>query len=476
MTVVPWTTPAPPAPARSWRLTEQTTKSWGGEAPIWTQDAQRWVIFGGSGWQSGQEKIDHDFVSYFLSIIASDPIVFGVTERRRQVFSQANVMWQLLESGRGTTLTSSAELDLLRTPWPNASLAALFARMECDDTAAGNSYWTLANDEGKIGRAARGSRTTRFVRLRPDWVTIIVGVPNEPDADVNDPRGRVIRYEFRTPRMTEPLILLPEEVVHYAPRPDTLARFRGMSWLRPVLLEVQADQAATTHKINFFRNGAVHAMALKYPPNTPPELLQEYKKLYDAEYGGVENHYKTFHIAGADPVPMSADFQALDLKRVQGGLETRIAMCSGVPAAIAQISDGLEGSTLNTGNFTATKRLFVDTTIRDLWGHAMPALQTLVTPPQQNQRLWYDDRDIPFLREDAKDAAATRAEDAKTINTLIMAGYDADAVVQHVRTGDLSTLIGKHNGLPSVQQQEQPAPNRSTNGSRRNEIEAVARP
>jgi hypothetical protein len=464
-------------------------KSWGGNPTIWEQDALRFAMFGAGPSLGDTESIDHDFVSYVLQAIGENPIIFGAKERRRQVFAQANFMWQTMESGRGGKLSSTAALDVLRKPWPNGSLPELLGRMEGDVTAAGNFYATLVDERGKIGRAAKGSATARISRLRPDWITIVIGVPKESDADVYDPRARIISYLYRTPRNREPLTLLPEEVCHYSPVPDLISRFRGMSWLTPVLLEILADKAATQHKLNFFANGAVHAMAIKYPPNTSAQLLREYKKLYDEEYAGVDNHYKTFHIAGADPIPMSADFQQLDLKHTQGAGETRIALAAGVPAAILGISEGLEGSTLNQGNFGAARRLFVDTTIRDLWSMAGPALETLFTPPQQNQRLWYDPRDVPFLREDAKDDAAIKNQDAQTLKALVEAGWDWNAAVEYVTTGDLANLKNAHSGLLPVQlqppgQTNQPpagAPSGSNNspqngsGRNGNTVEAAAR-
>src|SRR5205823_12554188 len=50
--------------------------------------------------------------------------------------------------------------------------------------------------------------------------------------------------------------LLPDEVAHWAPIPDPENAGIGMSWLTPVIRELQADWAATEHKLRFFVNGA----------------------------------------------------------------------------------------------------------------------------------------------------------------------------------------------------------------------------
>jgi len=67
--------------------------------------------------------------------------------------------------------------------------------------------------------------------------------------------------------------------------------------------------------------------------------------------------------------------------------------------------------------------------------------------------LWYDDRDVSFLREDVKDQAEIQSVEAQTIKALIEAGFAPDDVVGAVRAGDLSRLVGKHTGLTSVQLQ-----------------------
>jgi hypothetical protein len=73
------------------------------------------------------------------------------------------------------------------------------------------------------------------------------------------------------------------------------------------------------------------------------------------------------------------------------------------------------------------------------------------TPP--DARLWYDDRDIAFLREDEKDLAEIDQIRVSMISALITQGYDPDVAVQAVTSGDLGALVGGHSGLFSVQLQ-----------------------
>jgi hypothetical protein len=95
------------------------------------------------------------------------------------------------------------------------------------------------------------------VRLRPDWVTIVSELV--PDA-LGRPYRKVVGYHYDPPQTGPdegpPVLFDVDEVAHWSPIPDPWAHFRGMSWLTPVLREVAADQAMTTHKIRYLQNAA----------------------------------------------------------------------------------------------------------------------------------------------------------------------------------------------------------------------------
>jgi intein/homing endonuclease len=143
---------------------------------------------------------------------------------------------------------------------------------------------------------------------------------------------------------------------------------------------------------------------------------------------------------------------------------TRIAAAYGVPAVIAQISEGLAGSSLNTGNFSAARRLFADRTMRWLWKEACASLQRIVTVPPRT-RLWWDERQIAFLREDQKDAADIQSTQAQTITALVREGFTPESAVASVMTEDWTVL--EHTGALSVQLVK-PSDNTNQNGTQPN--------
>jgi hypothetical protein len=110
----------------------------------------------------------------------------------------------------------------------------------------------------------------------------------------------------------------------------------------------------------------------------------------------------------------------------------------------------MQGSSLNAGNFRSARDAFADGTMRPLWRTFCAAMETLVKVPASS-RLWFDDRDIAYLREDIKDLAEIQSQEATTITKLIQDGYTPDSIVDAVQKKDWSLL--KHTGLFSVQLQ-----------------------
>jgi phage portal protein BeeE len=230
-----------------------------------------------------------------------------------------------------------------------------------------------------------------------------------------------------------------------------------MAWLTPVVREIEADGGATEHKRAFFENAATPNLAVSLPREITPEQFAEFVAKMDTEHAGAENAYKTLYTGGgADVTVIGANMRELDFKTTQGAGETRIAAAAGVHPVIVGLSEGLAGSSLNAGNFNSARRLTADKTLRPLWRNVCGSLETLAPPPGPDARLWFDARDVAFLRDDAADEANIRATEAQTIRNLIDAGYTPDSVTAAVAAGDWALL--SHSGLFSVQLQAAGAP------------------
>jgi phage portal protein BeeE len=385
-----------------------------------------------------QERIEGNFEGVVTGAYKRSGVVFACVLARLLVFSEARFQLQQMNRGRPGDLFGDKSLALLERPWVGGTTGDLLARMEQDVSLSGNCYLTV--------------RKGRIRRMRPDWVTIVLGVDGDPDADSSDLDAEVLGYIYQPGGYAtkDAIPLLRSEVAHYAPIPDPIASYRGMSWLTGVLREIEADQAATTHKLKFFENGATPNMVVSMDAKVTPEAFERFVAKMDVNHQGVRNAYKTLYLGGgADAKVVGSDFEQMSFKAVQAQGETRIAAAAGVPPVIVGLSEGLQAATYS--NYAQARRRFADGTLRPLWRNAAGSLETLIQSPPGGSRLWYDDRDIAFLREDAEQAAEIMAKQAGTIRTLTDAGYTADSVTAAVLAGDFGLLV--HSGLFSVQLQ-----------------------
>lgn len=392
--------------------------------------------------ETDREVVPDNFKGYVDHAYKSSGPVFACEYVRLSVFSEARFMYRQFNNGRPGDLYSTSSLNILRKPWPGGTTGQLLSKALSHADFGGNAFILRHTDRLKL--------------LRPDWVHIVLG-SDDPKADVDvvdDPDAQVVGYLYHPGGMrsqAEPIPYGVDEVAHFAPIEDPLASYRGMSWLTPVVREVAGDKQATVHKNKFYEKGATPNMVVQ-GKWTDPDQLREWTNLFREKHEGAANAYKTLVLGdGMDATVVGSSFQQLDFKAVQGASETRIAAASGVGAVVAQLSEGLQGSSLNAGNYQAARRAVADKLFRPLWRQFCGSLEQIVPVPR-NSELWYDDRDISFLQEDLKDAAVIQSTRAQTIRSLVDGGYTAESVIKAVENDDFSLL--EHSGLFSVQLQE----------------------
>jgi phage portal protein BeeE len=411
--------------------------------PQENRDYWPWVNYDGNTYPLGltqtllgnKEEIGSDFLGLDAGAFKSNPVVFACMQARRSLFAQATFMWRQRRSGNPGELFSTEALELLRHPWPGATTGDLLSRAMQDADLAGNSFWVR--------------RPGRLARLRPDWVTIV-----HAGSDMWDPDTELIGYQYQPggPAGGKPIIhYLAQEVAHFAPTPDPIAPHRGMSWLTPLIREVQADSQMTTHKSSFLASGATPNLVVTGVPSANEESYRKWVAEFEKGHKGARNAGKSLYLSPAmDAKVIGSDMAQIDFKAVQGLGETRIAAAAGVPAAVVGISEGLAGSSLNAGNFAASMRRFADLTMRDAWANVCGSFEVIVPPPPRAE-LFYDDSDIPALKDDIKSYAEVQGLQAQAIRSLVDAGYEPDSVVDSINAGDLKRL--RHSGLYSVQLQ-----------------------
>ena len=394
------------------------------------------------------EKIDQAFPGLVWGAFKHSSIVFSCEMVRVQHFAEARFQFRRMGGGRPGALFGTADLAMLERPWPGGTTGDLLAKMLVHADFGGNAF---------IAR-----RPGHLTLLRPDWVTIVAGSPRE--LGVWDPDAQVVGYIYipgGPGSGNEPMHFDVSEVAHFAPIPDPTAAWRGMSWLTPVIEDIVGDRAAIRHKTRFYENGATPNLIVGLDISDA-EAFKAWVEAFRGKYEGADNAYKTMFLgAGAEAKVVGANFQQLDFKATTSVSETRIAAAAGTPATMVGILEGLSGSSLNAGNYAASRRRFADGTMRPLWRNAAGSLAQIITVPA-GAELWYDDRDIPFLKDDVADAAVNLQAQANAIRLLVDGGFEPASVVTAIEAGDLSQL--SHTGLIPVQVQPGPSPG-SGNGT-----------
>lgn len=395
------------------------------------------------------EEIGGDFLGLIEGAYKSNGIVFACMLVRQLVFSEARFTFREVVDGRPGAFRGSPAtyLSALERPWNGGTTGDLLTRMIQDADLAGNFYG--ARQSGGIQR------------LRPDWMTIVMGSKMSPRHPAGALDMELVGYAYQPGGPgsgQDPIALLPEEVAHFAPIPDPSAFYRGMSWLTPVIREIQADNAASNHKLKFFENGATPNTVVSLDPAIDQEAFQKWIEAFDKK---LTEPYKTLYLGGGAKVEVvGSDLRQVDFKQVQGAGETRIAAAAGVPPVIVGLSEGLQAATYS--NYSQARRRFADGTMRPLWRNAAVSLSRITRVPE-NAELWYDDRDIAFLQDDMKDRAEIQQTQSQALKALIDGGFEPDSCVKAIDADDISLL--KHSGLTSVQLLPPGSKNGSSNGS-----------
>lgn len=390
------------------------------------------------------EKIGPDFIGLASGAYRGNGVVFACMALRQAVFSTVRFQYQRLAKGRPSAMFGDQSLLLLEEPWPGGTTQDLLNRVINDADLAGNSFNIVETSLATLG----GDGGQQIVRLRPDWVTVVTGLRA---SGLGREKLGYGYCEGGYGSGHEIVPLLARDVAHFAPKVDPLASYRGMSWLTPIIREVIADGLMTTHKRSFFENGATPNMVIKHPAGMDVEKVRAFRDRLNAEHQGAINAYKSLHIGGgADVTVVGANFQQLEFALSQGHGETRIAAAAETPPLLVGLSGGMDAA--QYANYMPTRRRFADGTMYPLWQNVSGCFAPLMPRQDAGVRLWFDTRDVPFLREDEKDAAEIQQIQAATMASWIQSGYTAESVQAAMLADDIGLLV--HSGLFSVQLQE----------------------
>ena len=360
-----------------------------------------------------RERVGDNFTSWATDGVSGNPIVAAVMNARLNLFTEAEFKFRNLSDKK---LYGNPDLLKLEKPWPNGTTGDLLARMEQDVFLSGNAF---IRDAG-----------TRLERLRPDRVEIATLFDNETGV------VEVVGYLYRRDGIGEEFYPV-EQVAHWAPLPDPLAEYRGMSCLTPVVREINADHAMTVHKQTFFDNAATPNLVIKYNTKLTKETIDRLRDRFNARYSGATGEKTMVLDEGADMTIVGNSFEQMAFTDVQKAGEARIAMAASVPPIVAGLQAGLDAATYS--NYGQALKAFGDNFMRSHWRSACAALEPLVNVPD-GARLWYDVTDIAALQEGESQRAEANRTRATAMGELIRAGYTPDSVTNAVNADDFSLL------------------------------------
>lgn len=382
------------------------------------------------------ERPQDTFAGYLYGAYKANGVVFAVSMARARPFSEVAFKFRRRgQSGGGSDLFGNRDLEVLERPWPGGTTQSLLMRAEQDVTAGGTFFLAREGD--------------RLRRLRPDWTEFILTAPPEEAVESDIVGYRYTPGGWWAKSRAESRFYTLDECAHWAPIPDPDALYRGMSWLSPVIEEMMADKAATSHKLKFFENAATPNLSVSLKDTITPKQFADFVRQMQEQSVGIQNAYKTLYTGGgADVRVIGADMRQLDFAITQGHGETRVSAAGGVPPIIVGLSEGLQAATYS--NYGQAKRAYGDIFLRSQWRSFCGAMAPLIDVPADAE-LWYDARDVAFLREDMKDLAEVQSTQAGTINALVAAGWTTASALAAVLAEDFSLL--QHSGLVSVQLQ-----------------------
>jgi hypothetical protein len=391
---------------------------------FWEGEASGAAILTTSYGSPDREAVLPQLAAWAAQSYGSNSVVFSSILVQLMVFSEARFQFQALNDRH---LFGNSSLSILEHPFgPNTNSGQLLVRMQQDASLAGQAYIWAAPGEN------------RLVRFRPDWTTIISELVH-PDG--GGEYRRKVGYWVEPPKSlmddTEGRFYPADEVCHWAPIPDPEADFRGMSWLTPVVRDIQGDDGLTGYKIKYLENSASPNILIKYASKLQPATIDALRERMQARYGGVGNAFKTLVLdQGADVTIIGNSLAQMDFSNVSAAGTERILAASLVPGVLV----GLEPLRGAGRGYQESLQKFANMWARPQWRSVCGALEQLVPGMPAGNRLWFDTSDIAMLQDGEMEKGQTALVRSQAVLTARQAGATFDSAVAFVESGDVSKL------------------------------------
>jgi hypothetical protein len=396
----------------------------------WEGLASGAAVFTTSYGAPDREALLPQFTEWAKKAYSNNGVVFAAVLTRMLILSEAEFQWQALDDRH---LFGTTDLAILEEPWgPGSTSGELVIRME-QDQIAGNAYiWRPPGED-------------LLVRLRPDWTTIVSEVVNVTGGGQYRRKvGYFVQDPVKAAAGQDDGQFYPAgEVAHWAPIPDPVAEFRGMSWMTPVVRNISSDDGMTQYQIKYLENAASPNLLIRYANKLQPGTIDSIRERMNARYGGVTNAFKTLVLdQGADTTIIGNNLSEMDFSNVSAGGAERILAAAGVPGVLVGI-EPLRGA---GRGYQESMQKFANLWARPTWRSLCSCLETICPPPATGSRLWVDTANIAALQDGELERGQSALVNAQALLTLSQAGYDRMSAVEAVQAADWSLL--KESALP----------------------------
>ena len=389
-------------------------------------------VGGTGGARAGNESATQALVRQARQAHKDNGIVYAAEAVKMALFAEARFQFQAVDDGH---LFGDTSLSLLEHPWPNADTGELLSRM-VSDAGMGNAYMR------KAVPADGGGDGPELVRMMQENVTI---VSEERTDDMGRTWRRPAGYIEDMGPGRQAQFYTVDEVGHFSPMPDPGARWRGMSWLSPILRDVHADQKLTQYKQFHLDNGAMPGLVVKYAMKLGNKTIDTLRKRVRSRYGGAENAGNVLVLdEGADLTVAGSSLKDLEFDAVTKAGERRVCAAAG-PGLL--VICGFE-----TGDYQTAIRELADLWARPYWRMCCAALEHLIPGPASDPktpvRLWYDVGGIAALREGELSRAQSYLVTMQGLASSIQAGFTRVSAIAAAAAHDVSLLKPDPNAPP----------------------------
>jgi hypothetical protein len=374
------------------------------------------------------EPIGDSFSDYVLGGLQGNGVVWSIERVRLSVFCEARFQFQQIRKGRPGDLFGTADLQILEEPWEGGTTGDLLARMILDADFAGNFF--AVEMDGEI------------IRLRPDWVEVVLTERYDGmGRQVGWKRLGYLYYEGGKSGARRPCSCRARWCTsHRCPIRSRLAGHVVADSGRP---GVMADTMTTKHKLKFFENAATPNLAVSLPKETVTGPVQGVRRqdgrlarrrgerLPHAVHGrrrGRDRGRRRHAATRLQGHPGRGRVPARGRRRHPPGDRGPVRGSARQLAQRGQLRGGAPaGRGRDDAAAVAQRRRFAG-------GPRVAAGRV--------GRLWYDARDVAFLREDARDEAEIMRIDAQTVVNLVRdGGFTNDSAKAAVLARNVDLLV-----------------------------------